>query len=159
MSTTPAAPAARTPYITRDQLADLVGEYRRSGRVSEQLGAALVQIAAGVFDRYQFVPDKDDCVQEIVLHLMQRPLEKADLQKHLFNYLTTCAIRFGWKLRDKQYGDRRRFETYAAELLESGRDLPDSDEGRDVYDVPDVAHGNTPVLPTSRLGRAARRRG
>jgi hypothetical protein len=40
------------------------------------------------------------------------------VQKHVFNFFTTCAIRFGLKLRDKAAGDRRRFEAYAKDTHE-----------------------------------------
>lgn len=119
---------ARRPksnYIAVEDLAQLVRDYRRTGKASEALGLALTQIAAGVWDRYHFTASKDDFVQDVVLHLLQRPLEKADAQKHVFNYFTTCAIRFGNKLREKEQGDRRRFLTYAGELAESGHDIPE----------------------------------
>ncbi len=121
----------RVKYLTNERLAELIGEHRRTGKVGEDLGAALLQIAGGVWDRFRFTPDRDEFVQEVALHLMQRPLAKADVQKHLFNFLTTCAIRYGQKLRDKANGDRRRFDTYAAELVESGRELPELFDGRE----------------------------
>jgi hypothetical protein len=116
---------AASHYIDTAELARLVQLARAEGRASDALGRALMQIAGGVWDRYHFTPDREDFVSEVTLHLLQRPLDKADVQKHIFNYFTTCAIRFGMKLRDKLYGDRRRFETYAAELVESGRELPE----------------------------------
>ena len=122
----PLAPARpRANYIEPAALAELVRECRHTGRVSEDLGKVLLAIAGGVWDRYRYTSDREDFVQEVTLHLLQRPLQKADVQKHVFNYLTTCAIHFGMKLRDKEYGDRRRFETHAAEVLEAGRAIPD----------------------------------
>lgn len=124
--TSPAGrPPAKTKYIETAALAELVREHRRTGRMPDALGQALAAIAGGVWDRYHFTDSREDFVQDVFLHLMQRPLEKADVQKHVFNYFTTCAIRYGQKLRDKSYGDRRRFETYAAELVESGREIPE----------------------------------
>lgn len=119
-------PDARKPanYIDVASLAAMIREHRRTGVISDELGKALLAIAGGVWDRYRFTADREDFVQDAVLHLIGRPLEKADLQKHVFNYMTTCVIRFGWKQRDKANGDRRRFETYAAELEEAGRELP-----------------------------------
>lgn len=117
-------PTARN-YIEPAALARLVTESRAAGRVSECLGRALIQIAGGVWDRYHFTREREEFVSEVVLHLLGRPLQKADCQKHVFNYLTTCAIRFGMKLRDKECGDRRRFETYAQECVEAGRDIPE----------------------------------
>lgn len=116
---------ARAKYIDNATLARLLRDHRDTGTVSDELARALMQIAGGVWERYRFTADRDDFVQEVTLHLLQRPLAKADVQKHVFNYFTTCAIRFGMKLRDKAHGDRRRFETYAAELVESGREIPD----------------------------------
>jgi hypothetical protein len=93
--------------------------------VCEDLARALLAIAGGVWDRYRFTPDRDDFAQEVVLHLIVKSLPRADAQKHCFNFLTTCCVNYGRNLRDKLAGDRRRFETYAAELVESGRVLPD----------------------------------
>ncbi|VTU02769.1 unnamed protein product [Gemmataceae bacterium] len=120
----PDRPTRATSYIDVAALRALVLDHQATGTVSPELARALMAIAGGVWDRYRFTSDKDDFVQEVTLHLMQRPLEKADAQKHVFNYFTTCAIRFGQKLREKATGDRRRFETYAAELVEAGRELP-----------------------------------
>lgn len=129
MPDTPPRPARTSNYLEPAELAALVRAHRRKrgrGRVSEELGAALLKIAGGVWDRYHFTADRDDFVQEVSLHLLGSPLAKADVKRHLFNYFTTCAIRFGLKLRDKANGDRRRFETYAQECLEAGRELPTS---------------------------------
>ena len=113
--------STRSHYLDNATLARLVTTYRRTRRGGNELAAALTQIAGGVWDRYRFTSDRDDFTQDVVLHLMQAPLRKLDVQLHPFNYLTTCAIRYGLKLRDQAHGDRRRFQTYAAELLESGR--------------------------------------
>lgn len=118
----PARRAAR--YIDPAALAELVRDHRRTGVVPDALARALLAIAGGVWERYRFTADKDDFAQDVVLHLLGRPLQLADCQKHVFNYFTTCSIRYGLKLRDKALGDRRRFETYAAELVEAGRELP-----------------------------------
>lgn len=133
----------RASYLDVEKLRALVADCRTTGSVSEPLARALLQIAAGVWDRYRFTTDKDDFVQDVALHLLGRPLEKADVQKHVFNYFTTCAIRYGLKLREKADGDRRRFATYAAELVESGRELPsrhdDAAGGWDVAEEVDAA--------------------
>jgi hypothetical protein len=118
-------PRRGSNYIDPAELAALVREHKQTGTVSEALGAALLAIAAGVWDRFKFTPDRDDFTGDVVLHLLQRPLAKADVQKNCFNYFTTCAVRYGCNLRDKSNGDRRRFETYAAELVEAGRELPE----------------------------------
>ncbi len=116
-----AAPAPRK-YLSNDTLRALVKLYRRNrARHGEGLGKALLAIAGGVWDRYRFTPDRDEFVQEVVIHLLDRPLRKADLQLHLFNYFTKCAFRFGLKLRERANSDRRRFETYAAECVDAGR--------------------------------------
>lgn len=115
----------RASYIDVNALRALVRKYRRTKRVSDELGKCLLAIAGGVWERYRFLPDKDDFVGEAVLHLIQRPLAKADVQKHVFNYFTTCAIRYGMNLREKAATESRRFQTYAAELVEAGhRELP-----------------------------------
>jgi hypothetical protein len=120
----PSSPGPSSGYLDVATLAALVRDHRRTGRMSDDLGRALMKIAGGVWDRYHFTTDREDFVQDVVIHLLGRPLEKADVQKHVFNYFTTCAIRFGMKLRDRSAADRRRFETYAAELEDSGRQLP-----------------------------------
>lgn len=128
----PDRPSPRaTSYIDVAALRALVLDYQATRVVSQELARALLAIAGGVWDRYRFTADKDDFTQEVTLHLMQRPLEKADAQKHVFNYFSTCAIRFGQKLREKATGDVRRFQTYAAELVEAGRELPPRREQRD----------------------------
>jgi len=116
-------------YLEPAELAALLRERRVTGRVSDALGRALLQIAGGVWDRFHFTRDRDDFVQDVAVHLLQRPLELADVQKHVFNYLTTCAIHYGMKLREKAFGDRRRFETHAAELLDAGRAIASTDAG------------------------------
>lgn len=126
--TTPAP--ARSNYLDLDELRALVKDYRRRKRASDALGRALASIAGGVWDRYRFTADREEFVQEVTLHLLQRPLEKADVQKHLFNFFTTCAIRYGHKLRDKANGDRRRFETFARECLDAGRPVVEDVVGR-----------------------------
>jgi hypothetical protein len=129
-------PPARTSsnYLDPAALVAIVTAYRRrrTKARADALGKALLLIAGGVWDRYHFTPDREDFCQDVVVHLLQRPLEKADVQKHLFNYFTTCAIRFGLKLRQKAHGDRRRFETYAAELVEAGRPIPSASDNLDV---------------------------
>lgn len=129
-------PAARRPahYIDVTRLAALVREYRRTGAASEDLGRALLAIAGGVWDRYRFTPDRDEFAQEVVLHLLGRPLAKCDPHHHVFNYFTTCAIRFGLKLRDKAAGDRRRFEAYARHLAGSGVPIPRAEPAADLPD-------------------------
>ncbi|VTR95247.1 unnamed protein product [Gemmata massiliana] len=134
----------RPNYIEPEVLSALVREYKRTGRVSEELGRCLMLIAGGLWDRYHFTASRDDFVQEVVLHLMQNPLQKADAQKHVFNYFTTCAFRFGQKLRDKAYGDARRFGDYAAELVESGRQLPTRHDAMDLGELSEWT-GDDPV--------------
>jgi len=119
----------RAYYLEPAELAELVRQRRATGSASDALGRALLAIAGGVWDRFHFTTERDDFIQEVALHLLGRPLDRADVQKHCFNYLTTCAIHFGMKLREKAFGDRRRFETHAAELVESGRALASKSEG------------------------------
>ena len=119
----------RVPYLDPVELAHLVRVHRNTGRRSDELAEALSRIAGGVWDRYRFTREREDFVQETVLHLIQKPLRKADVQRNCFNYFTTCAIRFGLKLRDQDRADRRRHATYAAELLESGRPVLMEDAG------------------------------
>ena len=125
----PPTPPRRTSYYVEPaELAALVRAHRRKrgrGRVPEELGAALLRIAGGVWDRFHFTDSRDDFVGDVVLHLLGRPLERADPKRNLHAFFSTCAIRYGMNLRDKQNGDRRRFATYAAELVEAGRSLPD----------------------------------
>lgn len=114
-------------YLTVAVLAALVREHRRTGRVPEDLGRALLSIAGGVWDRYRFTADRQEFAAECALHLLGRPLAKCDPSRHVFNYLTTCTIRFGQKLRDKGHAERRRFETYARSLADAGVPIPDRD--------------------------------
>lgn len=131
------APRRASNYIDAETLRALVRDYRSGGVVSEPLAAVLLKIAGGVWDRYRYTADRDDFVQEVVMHLLQRPLEKVDVQKNLFAYLSTCAINFGRKLRDKAHVERRRFETYAAECQEAGRRIPRV-RGRDQLEADDA---------------------
>lgn len=117
------APRSKSSYLDNATLCALVRAYRRRKRTpaaADALGRALLLIAGGVWDRYHYTTDREEFCQEVVIHLLQRPLEKADVQKHLFNYFTTCTIRFGQKLRQRAYADRRRFETFAQDRLEAG---------------------------------------
>jgi hypothetical protein len=144
-------------YLSTDELRALVLAYRRNRGKSDELGRALLAIAGGVWDRYRFTADREEFCQEVALHLLQRPLEKADVQKHLFNYFTTCTIRYGMKLREKANGDRRRFNTYAAECLEAGRPIPRRGEDVDGAYVEEYLSGGEPQKkPTvCRRGRRA----
>lgn len=114
-------------YIEPAELAALVRDYRRTGRVSEQLGRALLAIVGGVWDRYRFTPERDEFCADAVLHLMGRPLGNCDPRQNGFSYLTTSAIRFGLKLRDRAACDRRRFERYAADLVAEGDQIPEAE--------------------------------
>lgn len=112
-------------YIDSPALVRLIKKYRRSKKAGgDELGRALLAIAGGVWDRFRFTSDRDDYCQDAVLHLLQQPLKNANLTKNLFNYFTTCAVRYGQKLRAKEAVDRRRFETYCEELAESGQLIP-----------------------------------
>lgn len=115
---------AQSSYLDNETLRALIRDYRKTKTASDALGAAFLKIAGGIWDRYRFTPDREDFCQECAIHLLGRPLEKIHIQKHCFNYLTTCVIRFGMKLRDKDVKDAKRFRTYAAELAESGREIP-----------------------------------
>jgi hypothetical protein len=131
-------PSRRTNYVEPAALRCLVMCYHETRTVSEDLAAVLVKIAGGVWDRYHYTDSREDFVQDVVLHFLQRPLEVADPTKNLFAFFTTCAIRFGSKLREKAQGDRRRFNTYAAELVESGRQIPSKrGESMDVAEFSD----------------------
>ncbi|HEX4613995.1 MAG TPA: hypothetical protein VH092_37785 [Urbifossiella sp.] len=131
MSDSPAParpPRSTTNYVEPAELAALVRESRRRRRPTEALALALVRIAAGVWERYRFVADQDEFVQEVVVHFLGGPLRNADPRKNLFAYFTTCAIRFGLKLRGKAAGDRRKFEEHAARLVEEGTQIPTRQE-------------------------------
>lgn len=124
--TRPPAPAAGTDrpaprYVENAALARMIGEYRDTGRCPEDLGAALLQIAAGIWDRYHFGTDRDDYVSACCLHLLGRPLAKVDPAGNPFSFLTTCAIRFGYKHRGKEQADRRKAATYRADYFEAAR--------------------------------------
>lgn len=121
-------------YVDPKRLAQLVGDYQRSGAACDELGTALLKIARGIWDRYHYTASREDFAQEVATHLLGHPLNNASIQKNVFAYLTTCAIRFAWKLRDKACKDVLRFQTYAAELVESGRAIPDVNEVEDVSD-------------------------
>lgn len=115
-------------YLDAGTLAVLVADFRRQRIVSDALARALLAIAAGVWQRYRFLPDQDEFTQEVIIHLLGRPLRKCDPRQPCFNFFTKCAVRFGLKLRDKAAGERRRFHAfatdYAEELRLGGGDLP-----------------------------------
>lgn len=123
--------SSRTPrsYIDNATLAPLVRAHRRHRRrrVSDELGRALMQIAGGVWDRYHFTPERDDFVGDVCLHLLGTPLQRVDPKKNIFSYFTTCAIRFGIKLRKKVAAERRRFETYCEAIEFDGEQVPDDE--------------------------------
>lgn len=119
------SPRARTQTARVEQAALrlMVAQFRQTGEVPDELGRALVTIAGGVWERFRYTSDKDDFVQDVVVHLLQRPLDTAKADGNLFSFFYTCCVRFGMKLRDKATVDRRRFETYAQECVEAGREL------------------------------------
>lgn len=119
------SPARRPqPYLDNAALAPLVRDHRRTGRASDELGRALMQIAGGVWDRFHFTAYRDDFVGDVVAHLLGRPLERVDPKRNLFSYFTTCAIRFGINLRNKAAVERRRFDAYCADVAAAGAGVP-----------------------------------
>lgn len=123
-----APPRPGSPYLDRGYLAALVRHHRLAGGPSEDLGRALLLIAGGVWDRYRFTTDRDEYVGGAVVHLLGRPLAKADPALNLFSYFTTCCIRYGWKVRDQAAAERRRFHAYCLDRLRAGR-VPDAAGG------------------------------
>ena len=116
-------PHHTSPYLTNAELARLIRDQRRLRRVSNELGAALLAIAGGVWDRYKFTDSRDDFVGDCVLHLLQGPLRNADVRANLFGYFSTCAIRFGKKTRGKKFASDRRETCYRDVAREIGRRL------------------------------------
>jgi len=115
----------RIPFLSNDALRVLVVAYRRRRRRhAAELSAALAALAVGVWERFQFTDDRDDFVQDLVTHLLGRPLARCDVGRSPFAFLYTCAVRYGAKLREKERARRRRWLAYAAGAVESGRELP-----------------------------------
>lgn len=94
-------------YCDPEKLRVLVEQYQATGTASNELGAMLLLIAGGVWDRFASArfTDRDDFIGAAVLHLLDRPLKAADPARNLFSFFTTCAVRFGAKERAK--GDHR----------------------------------------------------
>jgi hypothetical protein len=129
----PDAPAGGRPaadpgrhYITRQQLADQVRAYQRDGRATDELAHSLLLIAGGVWDRYQRVwyplwspLTREDWQSEAVLHLLGSPLRRCDPRRNVFSFLTTCLIRLGGKLCDRECGRARREQRYRELVTEA----------------------------------------
>lgn len=114
---------SRNPYLTRERLAEMIQGFQVSGKVSEDLGLAVLAIAGGVWDRYRYTTERDDFCQSVVLHLIGNPLRRCDTSKNPFSYLTTCAIRLGGKLRSKRQAEGRGLEKYRGLCAEIQRRL------------------------------------
>lgn len=121
---------ADSHYVPPAKLAALVREYRRTGSVSNELALVLVQIAAGVWDKFRYTDSREDFVQECFLHLVGKPLAGCDPHKNAFSYLTQAVRWFGQKQRDRAAAERRRFLTYAQDLEDSGAPIPGGDSHR-----------------------------
>lgn len=115
--TPPAEPAF---YVDPAALAAAVRRMRRDDQVDDELGLMLLKIAGGVWDKWRFTDDRDEFAQACFLHFLGAPLAGADPRKNLFSYLTTCAIRFGSKQRNRAAADRRRFREYVEDLRRAG---------------------------------------
>jgi hypothetical protein len=115
---------AGSNYIDPATLRAIVRAYQSTKEVTEELARVLLAIAGGVWDRFRFTEDRDDFAQDVVAHLLGNPLDRVSADGNAFGYFTTCAIRYGQKLRDKAARERSNFHEYAAALRDSGRELP-----------------------------------
>lgn len=140
----------RSNYLDVAALAALVREHRRTGVVPEALAQAMMQIAGGVWDRYRHTPERDDFVQEAVLHLLGSPLRKCDPRQHVFNYFTTCALRYGIKLRDRANRERRQFEEYAQAIVTDGYPIPNSPQLESHIRADEAEVNDDPFSPKRR---------
>lgn len=102
-------------YVSPAELAALVRVYRRTHHVSERLGAVLLLIAGGVYDRFYFTRSRDDFVGGCVLHLLGSPLRRVKPHNNPFSYFTTCAVNWGRKQRKKERRDGARAAAYVAQ--------------------------------------------
>jgi hypothetical protein len=108
-------------YVNKADLAAEIAAYHQSGTASESLGAMLLAIAGGVWDRFRSLPDRDEFVGEIVIHFLTGPLHKANPEQNCFAFLTTCAVRYGAKLRDRSEAEQRRWASYRQAVLDANR--------------------------------------
>src|SRR4051812_35409001 len=93
---------SKTPYVDRERLAFLVKDAQARGRASDELGTVFLTMARGLYKKYRFIRDRDEFISGAALHLLGRPLDKCDPQHNPFSWFTTCAIRYGNKLRFKE---------------------------------------------------------
>ncbi len=111
-------------YVDRGTLSALVTEFHGQGHASNALGAVLARIAGGVWDRFRFTDSRDDFVGEVILHFLSGPLHKADPERNCFSFLTTCAVFYGIKLRDRTQAEQKKFREYQRARLDAHRIYP-----------------------------------
>ncbi len=120
MSRPTPAPRRTAFYIEPAALAALVRQHQETGVVSDELGRALLKLAGGVWERFRFIPDREEFTSAVVEHLLAAPLRGADPKRNLFAFFTTCACRFGSKLRNRAAAERRKFSEFAADRHRAG---------------------------------------
>ena len=139
----------RVPYVDKLALALELRRTRRGRRKpSPELVAMLSAIAEGVHLRHRYCPDRDDWVQDCLLHVLSgNALKRIDPDANPFGYLVTTFRRFGWKLAGKASREAERFREYAAEVVGSTPNPAELE--RHQADDPDPPHDpDPPADPT-----------
>ncbi len=127
LETPPARQEAAIPsvgYVDKKHLSRLVAAYHADGRASDDLGKVLAQIAGGVWDRFRYTDSRDDFVGDVLVHFLSGPLRKADPAQNCFGFLTTCAVRYGGKLRDRAQTERKKSAAYRQARTDAHRIYP-----------------------------------
>jgi DNA-directed RNA polymerase specialized sigma24 family protein len=78
-------------YTDRDEIAELVVEWRKTGEMPQRMVEVVTLIATGVMKRYARNQNLDDCVQDcLVIIILKEHL--FDIKKNLFAYITTLCL-------------------------------------------------------------------
>ena len=81
-------------YVSNDKLRELIQQQRDTGQVPDELITLIGKIAAGIHQRYRLPLDVDDFRQDATMHILAR-LHLVQLDKNIFNYLSTLAMNLG----------------------------------------------------------------
>lgn len=105
-------------YLTNDELKITVTDWKKTGVPSAELWLQMQRLADGLWTRYRYTQSKEDYVGECTIYLITQTLKYANPAKgNLFNFFTTCARRYGGKLRNKEIVQAQRNADILAEFI------------------------------------------
>jgi len=84
-------------YLPKAEFSRMLVEAQAAGRVTDELSAAVVQLAEGVWHRYvrRWQIDRDEFVQTCLVQVCTSVLARIDPDKNPFSYCTSSCLNVG----------------------------------------------------------------